>query len=378
MFRKIVVAVLRFLKVIADYWLGVLEVETQECSLKGADMQSLIEQSIHPILIVDNDLHRDGLRCLFASSRWIQVWGLEGKTIIGKSLYTVLPFFYDRWREEHRQCLLEGKIIANDYGEAFIYGGKDYHIYWQVRPWFCNNTVTGMILEVLDHTECYQLSKQSKTIEKTNGILLATIAHQIKSRCRDMLIRVKNKEPINYSLENLSEVTENLIQLGAASNSDCNEKVNLKALLNQVVFNKKFQDFVSIEMEDLYFRGNKKLIGEVIYEILHNADKYKKGILRIEVTGKYCDEGNRYLLKFKDYGIGIPHKKIPLLGTPFFRLHREIDGTGLGITFIQLVCDKHDIICSYESRHPENTTVNLLFKTIIHEKNASSTVIVTR
>lgn len=379
MFRKIVVAILKFLKIIADYWLEVLEPEPPRCcSLAGADMQSLIDQSIHPILIVDNDLKKDGLRCLFASHRWLEVWGLEDQAVLGMSLYTILPFFYDRWRDEHRQCLLEGKIIANHYEEAFVHEGKDYYIYWQMRPWYCNNMVTGMILEVMDHTEYYGLSKQAKTAEKTNGILLATIAHQIKSRCRDMLLRAKNNETINDSLQSLSEVTENLIQLGAASNSDCNEKVNLKTLLNQVIFDKKFQDFVTIEVADLYFRGNKKLIGEAFYEILHNADKYKKGILRIEIMGKYCDEGNRYLLTFKDHGIGIPRNKITLLGTPFLRLNREIEGTGLGVTFIQLVCEKHDILCSYESQYPDHTTVNLLFKSILNEKNAPATVVITR
>lgn len=375
MFRKTIIATLQFLKVIADYWLDVLEVD-RGCSLQGGEMQSLIGNSMHPILIVDNDLSIKGLRCLYVSQCWLKIWKIEEREVLGVSLYELLPIFYDKWRGEHRQCILEGKIIANNYSETLVFKGKDYSIYWQLRPWYCDDSVTGMIIEILDYTECYKLSKQVKTTEKTNGILLATIAHQIKSRCRNMLLRAQNRESITDSLESLGEVTDNLIQLGKASNTDCQERVNLKALINQIVLDRKFEDFVKLDLADLFFRGSKKLMGEVFYELLHNANKYKKGILKVEVVGRYAKEGNRYLLTFKDYGIGIPKKKIPLLGTPFFRLHREIDGTGLGITFIQLVCEKHDIYCSYDSEYTESTTVSLLFKNIIHEKTNSTITVI--
>ncbi len=90
-------------------------------------------------------------------------------------------------------------------------------------------------------------------------------------------------------------------------------------------------------------KGDKTMIGQVLTNLMSNAVKYGKPgeIILIEVAGWTEDEENVYYVK--DNGIGFPMEHADRLFEIFERLHaqEEIEGTGLGLTIVKRVIQRH-------------------------------------
>ena len=95
--------------------------------------------------------------------------------------------------------------------------------------------------------------------------------------------------------------------------------------------------------KELYFKGDKDALEQVLVNIISNAVKYTPSEGKIYVTsGKMYDS---VYIKIKDNGIGIPKEDLPHIFERFYRVDkarsREKGGTGLGLAI------SHDIIAAH-------------------------------
>jgi two-component system phosphate regulon sensor histidine kinase PhoR len=97
--------------------------------------------------------------------------------------------------------------------------------------------------------------------------------------------------------------------------------------------------------------GDQIALREVINNLLTNAVKYTEpnGI----VTVDFDLEGNKYVVRVRDTGIGIPQKSLPNLFTKFYRVHGGLDsgstGTGLGLFISKSIVERHRGTITVES-----------------------------
>lgn len=104
-----------------------------------------IEHAPAAIAMFDRDM-----RYLAASRRWMEEYRLAGD-ILGRSHYDVCPEGSVRWKEVHRLGLA-GEALSADEDRFVRSDGTTQWITWDVRPWFCGDEVSGIVIATEDVT----------------------------------------------------------------------------------------------------------------------------------------------------------------------------------------------------------------------------------
>lgn len=100
-------------------------------------------------------------------------------------------------------------------------------------------------------------------------------------------------------------------------------------------------------------------ITRMVEELLENALKFSKAETPIEVTSTV--EGNEYVLKVRDHGVGMDSKHLSDIGAyrQFGRTTREQQGSGLGLTITKMMTELYGGRFSIESEVGKGTVVTL-------------------
>lgn len=89
------------------------------------------------------------MRYIAASRRWLDVYGLRGQEISGRSHYDVFPEIPARWVTAHRRAM-GGETLKNDEDRFERVDGSVQWLRWEIRPWL---TGTGAIGGIVIFTE---------------------------------------------------------------------------------------------------------------------------------------------------------------------------------------------------------------------------------
>lgn len=93
------------------------------------------------------------MRYLAASRRWIEDYGLEGRSILGASHYQIFPEIPERWKQAHRRGLA-GEAMRREDDRFERAGGVVQWLRWEMIPWLARDgAVGGIILITEDITE---------------------------------------------------------------------------------------------------------------------------------------------------------------------------------------------------------------------------------
>jgi two-component system, CAI-1 autoinducer sensor kinase/phosphatase CqsS len=103
------------------------------------------------------------------------------------------------------------------------------------------------------------------------------------------------------------------------------------------------------DMSGLQFWGSDLLMLHVLFNLLKNALTAikKKGAGQIEISGQSGSTSTT--ITFKDTGSGIPSDLLPRIFVPFVTSSRQMQGTGLGLSFCKLVIESFEGTISCQS-----------------------------
>lgn len=122
------------------------------------------------------------------------------------------------------------------------------------------------------------------------------------------------------------------------------------------------------ENEDfLYICANEALLRTALINLLDNACKYSPDH-RAQVHVRF-QPGGTHVVEIADNGPGIPADELPLIFEPFFRSprHRQLKGTGIGLSLVQSILNLHQIVLSVESPAKGGTVFRLVFSPLENE-----------
>jgi signal transduction histidine kinase len=100
----------------------------------------------------------------------------------------------------------------------------------------------------------------------------------------------------------------------------------------------------------------------VINNLFDNAIKYSSGSVKIDI---HISQNSKYfVLKFKDYGIGIPIKKQEKIFYKFLRIYDQespsVKGTGLGLYWVREIIKSHGgKVSVYSAGRDQGTTFTI-------------------
>ena len=238
-----------------------------------------------------------------------------------------------------------------------------------------NSAVIGILILLSDVTKQRELDRL-----KTETVQL--VSHELRSPLTSIqgLSDVLLKFPVsaNESKEMLATIHSEAVRL----NEIINRFLNIKRLESgaqdirfaPVEINRLVEDCVGsaqpaadekeIEIEQVTnrllppFRADSQLLSQAVGNLLSNAVKYSpaRSVIKIE-TAKAASE---LQVIVSDCGYGIPDDRLERVFDKFYRLERDAEsdiiGTGLGLSFVKEVAEKHGGHVSVESREGIGST----------------------
>ena len=137
-------------------------------------------------------LDRD-MKYLVVSQRWMEVYRLEEKSIIGRSHYEIFPEISERWKKIHQRCLA-GAVEKGD-EEAFLRAdGNSNWIRWEVRPWReADGSIGGIIIFSED------VSERKEAREKIHQMNVE-LEQRVIERTQQLETANKELEAFSYSV----------------------------------------------------------------------------------------------------------------------------------------------------------------------------------
>jgi two-component system sensor histidine kinase NblS len=120
---------------------------------------------------------------------------------------------------------------------------------------------------------------------------------------------------------------------------------------------------------------NQESIERVIINLLTNAIKYTPVGGKIEVQARHLTETSEMRVDVKDNGIGIPEECLEHIFDRFYRVERKvhtIKGTGLGLTIVKKIVEKHNGRVTVESSLGQGSTFSFYLPiAAVHEAKES-------
>lgn len=174
---------------------------------------------------------------------------------------------------------------------------------------------------------------------------------------------------MNYILisgTEMENIIDDILSLEHLHSSDMElESLALNKLVRELVsrhepdFDGKHQHIdIDIPQDDLQVVGDYRTLGQAISNLLSNANKYTLEEGRISVRLQPADD--HVLLSIQDSGLGIPADAQAKIFTEFYRVRTRstanIPGTGLGLSLVKEVVEKHNGKVWFESVEGEGST----------------------
>lgn len=176
-------------------------------------------------------------------------------------------------------------------------------------------------------------------------------------------------ERISIQTKRLVKIISNILILETSSDSASIvqlEKINFLSFLTNLI-NEYFPDekennriILNVPNSEFSIETNSTLLIHIIKNLIENALKYSPDALKpVEVMVILF--GKDFILKVKDYGIGIPEADQKHIFDSFYRGNNisNIKGTGLGLNIVKEFSTKLGAEIVFESRENTGTTVSL-------------------
>lgn len=237
------------------------------------------------------------------------------------------------------------------------------------------NIMIGVIENNIEELKFLNESKQ-RFIDSLNHEIKTPITSIIgysdlllKSKLNEDM-RVKALSYINSEAKRLESINSTLLKLILIrEEKDEMTNVNMGEIISNVT---SMMDYklerknitLEIDIEDRRAYVDKHLIIVLISNLIDNSIKASDENSSIVIKG-YSNESNNYILKIRDYGMGIPKEDIDKVLEPFYMVDkartRKNNGIGLGLSICSEICKVYNISIDIESQLNTGTEITLTF-----------------
>lgn len=168
---------------------------------------------------------------------------------------------------------------------------------------------------------------------------------------------------LDESSNQLMNIINRFLQISRIESDDYKiepDPVDLAEIANQAIVvlaedlkNKKLRTRLDIEPKFPVIHGSSELLLDVFTNLLSNAIKYGPPAREIEIILK-TTESQEVAVEITDYGFGIPEAYMEEIFRKFYRIREYKDqrGTGLGLSYVKEIVEKHNGRITVES-NPE-------------------------
>lgn len=175
-----------------------------------------------------------------------------------------------------------------------------------------------------------------------------------------------NAEATEQSTERLIRVVDDLLKFAVEDHTNFHDEITVKTMYEDIakeLWSLADDNHVSIVIHatDCQLIGNKTLLYRAIFNLVANAVKYNKQGGRVELFARKGKD--TVVMTVRDCGIGMSQDEVSNVFEPFYRVDksrsREIAGSGLGLSLVKTIIDKHNGTIDMRSIEGIGTTIDV-------------------
>lgn len=197
--------------------------------------------------------------------------------------------------------------------------------------------------------------------------LLSDISHELKTplarlQLATAILKKKNGETKETErIENeIQKMNSMVLDLLSLSRLELNQHISRKLFQAEDIWKNILEDtrfeseqyglklFIEDQIKDkeLYtLNGNVNLLSSALENIIRNAQKYAKSIIKVQISIIQEQEQDLLFIVVDDDGEGVPDHELEHIFRPFYRVDearaRQTGGTGLGLTIVANAVQQH-------------------------------------
>ena len=227
------------------------------------------------------------------------------------------------------------------------------------------------------------MDKVSSSFERQK-LFSASAAHELKTPLATIQVGLevldlddepdpkRMKKALNVTKVNTTRMIHmmnDLFQLSCDEAYEMEDEVPVKELCDEVLtelmplLQKKSLTTTISQFPEIILIGNRTLLYRVIFNLIENAAKYNREGGTILLSANQDDQGIE--VRISDTGMGIPDEELLYIFEPFYRVDRSrsrtMGGTGLGLSLVKDIVEKHGGNIQVTSICGEGTTFTLRF-----------------
>jgi two-component system phosphate regulon sensor histidine kinase PhoR len=242
----------------------------------------------------------------------------------------------------------------------------------------------GVVITFVDITDRIKTLKELEKLNASHKTFIYSVSHDLKAPLSNIEGLIKylleysdsllekceqdNQEQqriaamLDKSIGSMRNIIEELSETIKIEN-DFKEEVEsvrfeniineVKMTLNDKIYANHAKIHLDINEQEINF--SRKNIRSIIYNLLSNAIKYKSPDRIPEIHLKTERVDGHTQISVKDNGLGIAEDKLDLLFTPYSRLEKKVEGTGIGLYLVKKIIENEGGHISVDSKLGEGS-----------------------
>lgn len=339
--------------------------------------------------------------------------GVPADWAVSRKVWDVIPFL--RFYQHQLEQVFRSQKAFELHRESMIIGkGESKYLDISVYP-LAYQGLAGSVIQMDDVTELEKKDRQLIQAQKmeTVGSLAGGLAHDFNNVLGGIvgtvsLLKYLLEKDKTVSIEKIMSSVETIEKGACRAGNLVNQLLTLsrkkEPLFVSVDLNEAIKDVVqictntfdkSIKLEISYHDKKAMVwadatqIQQVVLNLCINAshamtlmrktDDHQGGTLSVSILNFYADqyfcttqpeaiEGNYWVLKIKDTGVGIEPKFISRIFDPFYTTKTKAQGTGLGLAMVYNIVKQHRGFIDVESHPGIGTTFRIYFPQLEEQK----------
>jgi PAS domain S-box-containing protein len=248
-----------------------------------------------------------------------------------------------------------------------------------------NGQQAGTLHIIRDVTEVKALQERNKRIERLSamGEMAVELAHEIRNPLgsielfASLLVKELSGDPKRWAenmrigIRSLNTIVTNMLQF-AKPMSPSFSAVSIHEVIQEILkFSEPILDqrqvhlHTALDAENPIVWGDRELLKQMMLNLIFNAMKAMpaQGALNIRTQDIGAVDGgiptHRIELQIQDTGVGIPAENLSRIFDPFFTTNKN--GTGLGLSVVHQIVEKHSGIIHVSSKPNRGTIFKIIF-----------------
>ncbi|MFA6915513.1 MAG: ATP-binding protein [Parachlamydiales bacterium] len=346
---------------------------TDERNEKSAILESLVEG----VIAIDSNY-----KVLYANSTALKFLELEKEDLVGQDLRHIQD---TSTLEILRRSLEEEKAVSDTLKLKNAKG----QLYLDIVAAPINKQNNGAVLVMQDKTSHYRILEMRKEF-------IANASHELKTPItiirgfaetlhdnpdmpQDLCVEITGK--IVRNCKRMTKLIKDLLTLSDIEHIPESRLIECDMHHLVVECCEQLQDaypdtniqLVPEESEEFNIIADPYLMEMAVNNLIENAAKYSKGPAHIKI--EFTDQGDKIQMTVADKGIGIPAQDLEHIFQRFYTVNKshsaKLGGSGLGLSLVETIIEKHFGKISVESQVNEGTKFTIILPKIRDNYNYS-------